>query len=256
MLVLTDLGADLDEARRPRVPDRAVDRGQNHARAGVGLDRLHFRSLPFEGRFLRQLVGPGRLDLGAELLGCLVPGELDQDVLVGLGLLEGELGFLNVQPVRGLLGLGGELLIEHPLRPFVAVLGALQLGPGHRDVAVRRLEVLLEDALLELLDGHLGHLARQLRLPVGCLGLRHGDLLVLQPLGGGGRVEHADDLPRHDAGSLGRDVDDRPHPLGLGEEILGPRRRDGRLRRLVGSEQEQGHGRQDELVQSHRRPSP
>ena len=202
------------------VDDDAVT-GREELAVGDLLHQLGFlRFFELKGLLLGQLVGAGLFDLAAQLLDGLAPGVVQEHVELALGLLEGELGFLEVELFGDLRGLGNVALLVHADGPVHAVGGPRQVGLGQLDLALARRLVLEEDAFLVFLDRDLGDFPGQLRVLKRRLGPLGGDLLVGQAVVQRRRVELANQVALLDLGALGQDHDDRCRPLDLAEHVL------------------------------------
>jgi len=157
---------------------------------------------------LRFELGLGRLDVGVELAGHLLPGEL---------LEHHELGFARVERVAGLLD-GETVGLELQLGDVA--LGGQLFAVG--EVIDRAAEVLLgdDDLLLDLLHLDLvrpfevlllrndGRVVVVLRLDDGRLAVVADDLLLGQLALQRGRIEPDDEIAFLDGGSLGHDFED------------------------------------------------
>ena len=151
-----------EAARVVGVDDQAVAGGDQDAVLDLRDELVLLVLLQLEGRLLGQLVGRAFSTSARSSLSGLFLGVLLEHVHARLGLLEGELGLVEAELV-------GDLLAPRrrsPSRrifvgPLEAVLGALQVGLGQGDVALDRLDLLLEGPLLVLGDGDLGDLAGQ-----------------------------------------------------------------------------------------------
>ena len=228
------------------VDDDAVAGGEELAVDDLLLELRFLVLLELVGLLLGQLVGEGLLDLALELLDGLVLGVVLEHVQLALGLLEGELGLLEVELLGDLLGLRDVALLVHPRGPVDAVGGPGEVGLGQLDLALDRGLVLQVDALVVLLDRDLGDLAGQLGVLERGLGPLGGDLLVGELVVERGRVELADQVALLDLRPLGEDRDDRRRALDLAEDVLvlralqapllGDRDRQGRRLHLVGDD--------------------
>ena len=140
----------------------------------------------------------------SQLLDGLVLGVILEHVELALGLLEGELGLLEVQLLGDLLGLRDVALLVHPGGPVHPVGGPAQVGLGQADLALARRLVLHVDAFLVFLDRDLGDFPGQLGVLERGLGPLGGDLLVGELVAERGRVELADQVALLDLLSLRR----------------------------------------------------
>ena len=89
--------------------------------------------------------------------------------------------FLSVSSSETFVGLRDVPLLEHPLGPIDAILGAGQVGFGELDFTLDRGQIPGIVHLFIFLDGDLGELAGQLGDLIGGFGFSCGQLLRTQP---------------------------------------------------------------------------
>jgi hypothetical protein len=137
----SDPAADLVTLRAGREDDEAVKRRTDLALLDLLADSGCLHLLQREGLLAGQLLGLGPLHIDPQLSHLPRVGVLAEHRQLSPGLLDGDFGLLDVEPVGFDLSLRHHVLLAHRLGPLEPFPGARQLGLSHRAFGLQGLEL-------------------------------------------------------------------------------------------------------------------